>query len=141
MRSEQARARRQAAGLIGLTPELIDRLNGLSSAALATLSADMMRTIDGGAFEPVEFPVRKATNPGRRTDRLAARARTAAAKTYQVRARSVRTSCAESHKALGRNHTSFRQCQLHLELRRHESCYAWVTVRPSFPLDADGMKR
>ncbi|MBY5854308.1 hypothetical protein HFN51_27785 [Rhizobium leguminosarum] len=98
LRSEQAKARRQAGELIGLPPELVDRLNGLSSEALATLSADMMRTIDSGAFEPVEFPVRETGNAGRRTERLAARAKEAPAKTYEVRARSVRTSNVESHK-------------------------------------------
>ncbi len=98
MRGEQARARRQAGELIGLTPELIDRLNGLSPEALATLSADMMRTIDSGALEPVEFPVRETGNAARRTERLAARAKAAPTKTYEVRARSVRTSNAESHK-------------------------------------------
>lgn len=98
LRSEQAKARRQAGELIGLPPELIDRLNGLSSEALATLSADMMRTIDSGAFEPVEFPVRETNNPGRRTERLALRASAAPAKTYEVRARSVRASSVENHK-------------------------------------------
>ncbi|MBW6424180.1 hypothetical protein KX729_22200 [Rhizobium sp. XQZ8] len=98
LRSEHGKARREAGELIGLAPELIDRLNGLSPEALATLSADMMRTIDSGMLEPVEFPVRETGNASRRTERLSARAKAAPAKTYEVRARSVRTSNAESHK-------------------------------------------
>ncbi|MGO8063604.1 sacsin N-terminal ATP-binding-like domain-containing protein [Rhizobium johnstonii] len=95
-RSEQAKARRQAAEFIGLPSELVDQLGNLSPDALAAFSAEMIRTINSRSFEPIEFPEREAGNPGRRAERLTARAQTASNKNYEIRQRSVRTSNTES---------------------------------------------
>lgn len=95
-RSEQTKARQQAGQLIGLSAELVDQLGSLSKEALAAFSADMVRTINSRSYEPVEFPQREAGNPGRRAERLAARAQAAPQKSYEARERSIRTSNAES---------------------------------------------
>ncbi|MBX4935191.1 sacsin N-terminal ATP-binding-like domain-containing protein [Rhizobium bangladeshense] len=95
-RSELAKARRQAAELIGLPSELVDQLGSLSSDALAAFSAEMIRTINSRSFEPIEFPERESGNPARRAERLAARAQAAPTKSSEVRERSVRTNNTES---------------------------------------------
>ncbi|MEA1653011.1 hypothetical protein UAJ10_28850 [Nitrospirillum sp. BR 11164] len=95
-RSEHTKARRQAGELIGLSPELVDQLGGLSPEELAALSADMIRSINSRSYEPVEFPEREAGNAGRRAERLAARAQASPLKTYEARERSVRTSNTET---------------------------------------------
>lgn len=95
-RGEQHKAKRQAGELIGLSPELVDRLGNLSPDALAALSADIMQSIDRQLYEPVEFPEREAGNPARRAERLAARAQAAPQKSYALRERNVRTSKPES---------------------------------------------
>ncbi|WHO76239.1 sacsin N-terminal ATP-binding-like domain-containing protein [Rhizobium sp. BT03] len=97
-RNEQTRARRQAAELIGLPSELVDQLGNLSPDALAAFSAEMIRNINSRSYEPVEFPNREAGNPGRRAERLGVRAQAAPHKTFEVRARSVRTNDMESRK-------------------------------------------
>lgn len=94
-RSEQTKARQQAGELIGLSAELVDQLSGLSQEALVALSADIIRSLNSRSYEPVEFPEREAGNPGRRAERLAARAQTSPQKTYEARERSVRTSNTE----------------------------------------------
>ncbi|TPI10334.1 hypothetical protein FJW06_23620 [Mesorhizobium sp. B4-1-3] len=95
-RGEKAKARQQAGELIGLSAELVEQLGGLSPGALAALSAEMVRSINSRAYEPVEFPQRETGNPGRRAERLAARALTSPQKTYEARERSVRTSNSET---------------------------------------------
>jgi hypothetical protein len=95
-RSEQHKARRRAGELIGLDPELVDQLSGLPAEALAELNADVLRKIASRSYERVAFPERESGNPGRRAERVAARAQSAPAKSYEVRERSVRVSNGES---------------------------------------------
>ncbi|GAA4771916.1 hypothetical protein GCM10023219_18610 [Stakelama sediminis] len=102
-RSEQHKARRKAGELIGLDPALVDQLSGLPPEALAELNADVLRKIASRSYERVAFPERESGSPGRRAERLAARARSAPSKTYEVRERSVRVSSGES-KALARTY-------------------------------------
>lgn len=96
LKSEQHKARRRAAELIGLSPGIVDQLQGLPADALAALNEDMMRKLSSRAYEQVAFPERETGNPGRRAERIVARARTAPAKTYEVRERNVRVSNSES---------------------------------------------
>jgi hypothetical protein len=95
-RSDQTKARRKAGELIGLSAALVDQLEGLPPDALAALNEDLARKLASRAYERVEFPEREASNPQRRAQRLAARAQSAPAKSYEVRERSVRTSNGES---------------------------------------------
>ena len=95
-RSDQHRARLKAAELIGLSAELVDQLEGLPAEALAALNEDLARKLATRAYEQVEFPERETRDPGRRAQRLAARAQSAPAKAYEVRERSVRTSNGET---------------------------------------------
>jgi hypothetical protein len=102
-RSEQHEARIKAGELIGLPPELVDRLEGLSPATLAALSDDLLRNIDNRAYVQDMFPQNEARDPARRAERLAERAKKAPAKTYETRERSVRTSNGDT-KALSRTY-------------------------------------
>jgi hypothetical protein len=90
--SEQGQARRRAAEAIGLPGDLADRILGLSVEARAALAGEMILRIETGAFQPPEFPERDAPNPQRRAERVAERARSAPAKVFEMRERSVRTS-------------------------------------------------
>lgn len=118
LKSEQHKARRKAAELIGLSPAIVDQLQGLPVDALAALNEDMMRKLSSRAYEQVAFPERETHNPERRAERIAARAQTAPAKTYEVRQRSVRVSNSES-KGIARtylqdhytNHLGVMVCQ------------------------------
>jgi hypothetical protein len=98
-RSEQAKTRRQAGELIGLQPELVDQLGSLSQEELTAFNEHMVSTINNRSFEPVEFPEREAGSPGRRAERLTARAQTAPEKSYETRERSVRISNPETRTA------------------------------------------
>ena len=92
-RSEQGQARRRAAETIGLPGDLADRLGALTPEARAALAGEMMQRIEAGAFRPaLAFPEREAPSPARRAERVPERARTAPAKAYEVRERSVRIS-------------------------------------------------
>ncbi|TAZ70703.1 hypothetical protein ELH72_30150 (plasmid) [Rhizobium ruizarguesonis] len=96
LKSEQHKERRKAGELIGLAPELVDQLQGLPANVLAALNAEIIRKLSSHAYEPVAFPERETRDPGRRAERLAARAQAAPSKSYEVRPRSVRVSDAES---------------------------------------------
>lgn len=95
-RSEQHKERRKAGELIGLTPELVDKLQDLPPDALAALNEEVMRKISSQAYQTTEFPERVSRNPERRAERLGVRAAAAPLKTYEVRERSVRVSNTES---------------------------------------------
>ena len=96
LKGEQTKARRKAGELIGLSPAVVDRLQELPAEALAALNEDVMRKLSSRAYDPVVFPERETRDPERRARRLAERAQTAPAKTYQVRERSVRVSNGET---------------------------------------------
>jgi hypothetical protein len=95
-RSDQHKARLKAGELIGLKADLVAQLEALPPEALAALNEDLARKLAARAYERVEFPERETRDPGRRAERLAARAQHAPTKTYEVRERSVRTSNSES---------------------------------------------
>lgn len=96
LKSEQHKARRKAGELIGLSPTLVDQLQQLPAEALAALNADVMQKLSSRAYEQPDFPEKETRDPERRSQRLAARAQSAPAKTYEVRQRSVRISNSES---------------------------------------------
>jgi hypothetical protein len=99
--SEQRKAVRKAGELIGLSAELVDQLQDQSPEVLAAVSADVMRKIASGAYSQPAFPTRESGDPARRAERVAARASSAPAKTFEMKQRSVRVSDMES-KALAR---------------------------------------
>jgi hypothetical protein len=87
---------RQVVLRAGIPDEFAERFQELSEEQKRSVLEAGFRELATSTPSQPEFPEREASNPERRAARMAERARTAPAKTYELRERSVRTSDKEA---------------------------------------------